>query len=221
MIICSDLSDVLIKGIYGFEKIVAARYGEDVAEKCLARHLETECYFHELLRGKMTEDEFWHIVLSEGDWPFGIPEIKGIFSKNLRGVIPGTLDVYRRIVAHPCSLVNQHGMALSGRPEIYIVSDHIEERLDEVKSYHPNVFALVSKAFWSCELGMLKRDDDFFPRFLRIIDVPKDEIIFIDDNAFNTTAAAQAGIASIRFENATQLETVMKEYGFRFADATR
>ena len=221
MIICSDLSDVLIKGIYGFEKIVAARYGEDVAKKCWVRFLEVENYFRDLLRGEMAEDEFWRIVLSEGTWPFGLSEIKGIFSKNLQGVVPGTLDVYRRIVSHPCSLVNHHGMALSGRPEIYIISDHIEERLDEVKGYHPDVFSLVSKTFWSCELGMIKMDDNFFPRFLRIIDVPKDEIIFIDDNSLNTTAAAQAGIASIRFENATQLETVMKEYGFQFAEATR
>ena len=46
--------------------------------------------------------------------------------------------------------------------------------------------------------------------------MPVDEIIFIDDNAYNTTAASLAGITSIRFENARQLEEDLEEYGFEF-----
>ncbi len=220
MVILTDLSDVLIKGIYGIDKLVAERYGADAGKRSWERHLEIEEDFRELLRGGMSEDDYWRLFMQKGNWPFSIQDIKDLFSENLKITIPETLKVYQRIVSYPYSLLDADGMAVSGMPEIYIVSDHITERLDEIHRYHPGVFTVASKEFWSCEIGMIKSDDGFFPQLLRILDLPEDEVIFIDDSAMNTTAAALAGLATIRFENATQLETVLKEYGFRFASKT-
>ena len=217
MVILTDLSEVLIHGISGAEDIAAARYGKDVADACLSRHLEIEEDFRELLRGGMAEDDYWCRFMQEGKWPFGIQELKAIFSENLQKTIPGTLEVYQRIVSSPCSLRNPDSMAQSGIPEIYLVSDHIAERIDELHDYHPDIFAVISKEFWSCEIGRIKMDPGFFPQLLRSLDLSSDEAIFIDDNANNTTAAALAGISSIRFENPTQLKTVLGEYGFQFA----
>ena len=219
MVILTDLSDVLIHGLYGIEEVLARRYGKDIASKFWQRHLETEEDFHELMRGGMSEDEYWCRLIREGDWPFGIQEIETIFSGNLMKDVPGTLDVYQRITAFPRSLVDSHTI-IDGRPEIYIVSDHIEERIDEIYQYHPDIFAMAKKAFWSCEFGNLKRDEIFFLRLLRILDTPLNEIVFIDDNAYNTTAASLVGIPIILFENAKQLEESLKKYGFKFAPST-
>ena len=220
MVILTDLSDVLIQGFYGVGEIIATHYGKDVAEACWARHLEVEEVLRELLRGNMSEDEYWHIFLEKDRWPFGIQGIKEIFSESLQETIPGTLKVYQRIIAFPCYTRNPDSMAISGMPEIYLVSDHIAERLDEIHSYHPEIFRVVSKEFWSCEIGRIKTNLDFFPRLLRVIDIKPEEAIFIDDNANNTTSASLSGISSIRFENAKRLEVSLKEYGFQFAPAT-
>lgn len=216
MVILTDLSDVLIHGISGVEKTFAERYGKDIAKAFWQRHLETERDFHELMRGGMKEDAYWRLVMQGRDWPFGIQEIKSIFSENLKKTIPGTLSVYQRIVAFPRS-VRRTWSLIDGAPEFYIVSDHIEERLGEIHRYHPDVFALAEREFWSCDFGEIKRDETFFPQLLRMLDLPLDEIIFIDDNAYNTTAASLADITTIRFEDAEQLEDTLKAYGFVFS----
>ena len=216
MVILTDLSDVLIHGLYGVDKILAKHYGKNAAETFWQRHLETEEDFRELMRGNMSEDDYWRLLLQGNDWPFGIQEIKDIFSENLRRDIPGTLGVYQRIITHPRSLRHRYDVLL-GTPEIYIISDHIEERIEEIYQYHPDIFNVAQKAFWSCELGNIKMDETFFPQLLRVFDMPIDEFIFVDDNAYNTTAASLAGIASIYFKNAKQLEKTLEAYGFEFA----
>ncbi|MBR3254331.1 hypothetical protein IKF88_01190 [Candidatus Saccharibacteria bacterium] len=216
MVILTDLSDVLIHGLYGADEIIAERYGKNVAEAFWQRHLETEEDFRELMRGKMSEDDYWQRLLQGDDWPFGIREIEDVFSENLRRDVPDTLQVYQRITSHPRSLLHRHDILL-GAPEIYIISDHIEERIEEIYQYHPDIFKVAQKTFWSCELGNIKMDEAFFPQLLRVFDMPIDEFIFVDDNAYNTTAASLAGIASIYFKNAKQLEKTLRAYGFEFA----
>ena len=217
MVILSDLSDVLIKGIYGTEEIIAERYGVEVAKRYQERRLEVNEDFRELLRGGIGEDDYWRLFMHERIWPFDIQEVKAIFSENLKKTVPETLKVYERIVAFPDSLRDPDGMAISGMPEIYIVSDHIAERIEEIYAYHPGVFAVTSKEFWSCDIGKIKMDDGFFPQLLRALDLSTDEVIFVDDDAYNTTAASLDGITSIRFESADQLEESLSEYGFCFA----
>lgn len=217
MVIFSDLSEVLINGMCGTEEIVAARYGKEVAKVFSTRHAELmEEEFRELLRGNMKENEYWRIFLLEGHLPFGIDEAKEIFSENLKKVVPGTLDVYRRIVSCPKSL-HRPGITIAEKPEIVIVSDHISERIGEIHRYHPDIFELTTREFWSCESGQLKADSQFFEQLLRVLDLKPDEAIFIDDSAYNTTAASLAGITSIFFRNATKLEAELEEYGFHFA----
>lgn len=135
-------------------------------------------------------------------------------------MVDGTLDVYQRITAYPVSSAGPSFGMESGRPPIYIVSDHIRERLPEVMEYHHDLFEFVDKVIWSCDMGKIKADDDFFPTLLEDEGLKTSEVIFVDDFVNNTRSAARAGIMSIQFLNATQLETVLKNYGFEFAPKT-
>ena len=216
MVILTDLSDVLIHGLYEIEGIFAERYDRNVARIFGQRHLETEEDFNELMRGKMREDDYWRLFMQGYSWPCDIQEIKSVFSENLRKTVPGTLNVYRRIIAYPRSFRRMHSI-IEGKPEIYIVSDHIKERSSEIHDYHPDIFALAEGEFWSYEFGHVKKDDSFFPRLIRFLNVPLDEIIFVDDSAYNTTSATLAGITSVYFEDANQLENNLRQYGFKFA----
>ena len=220
MVILTDLSDVLIHGLYEIEGIFAERYDQNVARIFGQRHLETREDFNELMRGKMREDEYWYLFMQGYSWPCDIQEIKSTFSENLKKTVPGTLDVYQRIIASPRSFRRMHSI-IEGRPEIHIVSDHIRERFDEIHRYHPDIFDLADKEFWSYEFGHVKKDDSFFPRLLRFLNLPPDEVIFVDDSAYNTTSATLAGITSIYFENAQQLERELGQYGFQFAPSVQ
>lgn len=60
MVILSDLSEVLIMGLYDLEKMIAKYYGEAVGEAFLARRHEIyEDTFVEVLRGHCSEDAYW------------------------------------------------------------------------------------------------------------------------------------------------------------------
>ena len=164
----------------------------------------------------MSEDVYWRLFLHKGSWPFGMYEIEDMLSENMRRRVPGTLSVYQKIIASPKSLYSPNGHLIYGTPEIYLVSDHISERIGELHHLHPDVFEEFSKEFWSCESGQLKSDPRFFQQLLRATGLTQGEVIFIDDSAYNTTAAAEAGITSIYFKNAAQLQAELEEYGFVF-----
>ena len=220
MILLTDLSEVLIKGMSGVEEIFDKWYGPPASHAFLARHLEVEeIAFRNLLRGRMTEDTYWkNFAKGCHEWHFHANNLEKAISINIQKTIPGTLDVYKRITSYPDMLPSRN--IIDGRPEIYLVSDHIKERIEELHGYHPEVFEIISREFWSCESGKLKADDGFFEQLMRVIDVSLKEVIFIDNSEYNTTAASLAGITSIHFKSAEQLESALKEYGFGFAPKT-
>ncbi|MBQ3348275.1 HAD-IA family hydrolase [Candidatus Saccharibacteria bacterium] len=223
MIILTDLSEVLIRGVIGADQYIKERYGVKVAESCVLRHRAINERFCDMLRGRLTEDQYWETFFSGHSWPFGVEEAKAALSWNLAQAIPDTLKVYQEIIAYPRSNEDKRlGMA-EGMPTIYLVSDHITERLDQIKALHPGIFKVVKREFWSCELGQIKRDPGFFENLLEKEHLRPEEVIFIDDNVANIATASRLGVPGIRFQNATQLRTVLREtYGFVFAgDAER
>lgn len=222
MVILTDLSEVLISGFYGIENILGDRFAVSpegkaaLAKKLWERHLVTNHVFLELLRGKITEDEYWQEFFQGEQWVFGLEEAKAAFSANMRHVIPGTLELYQRITRHPHTLTR--GYYVYGRPTVYIVSDHIDSRINEIKAEHPDIFRVATDQFWSCDIGMVKQDPGFFAWLLDETGLDPGEVIFIDDNATNVLAALNVGIAGIKFENYRQLEVILREqYDFAFA----
>ena len=219
MVIFSDLSDVLISGLDEAINIVTARYGEAVKVKCWHKLYNAQKDFGELMRGKISEAEFCRRFLFKGDWPFEARDIRRIFSESFKKKIPGTLDVYLRITSHPRS--SGDGVLSIGRPDIYIVSDHIAECIPEIMSDHPDIFALTKGQFWSCETGKLKRDAGLFADLLAQLNLRPEEVVLVDDNPANIKAANAVGIDGIRFHTkssaaADKLEHDLRKRGFGF-----
>lgn len=155
--------------------------------------------------------------MEEGEWPFGVEDIKRCVSENLKRVVPGTIALYRSIAAFPASF-DEGAQIIQGRPEIFIVSDHLAERVPELKSYHPDLFEMVSREYWSCDTGRLKGDSGFFVDFLKDFNLNAKECLFIDDYERNIGMAEEAGIEAIQFESAEQLKADMEKLGFRFSE---
>lgn len=215
MIILTDLSEVLIHGMQGTEKIVEERYGERTGEKFYKRCIEMQELFLSLLRGNICEDVYWLDFIAEDYWPFNHIDAKEMFGQNLaRPRIPGTLETYKSIKSYPERIGSKTMM--EGCPKIYIVSDHVLGRVKQVKDLHPEIFEAVDGEFWSCDMGMVKSDKGFFDAVQKSLGIETDEIVFVDDWAKNTNAARRRKITSIDFRDPVQLTCELKELGFTF-----
>ncbi len=223
MIIFTDLSEVLIRGIYGTEDIVGSLYGLENAKKFLARRHEVNDKILDLFRDKFEEDEYWKYFLSGSELSidFSIDKLRKVLSRNIKKTVPGTLDLYLSISSHPES-ISKEGIPsenkLDGRPDIYIVSDHIRGRVGQIKDYHPRVFKNVEGEYWSFDIGHVKGDKEFFPKVLEMSKIPVEKIVFIDDIETNIKSARRNGIYSIQFYNAEQLKTDLSKIGFTFLE---
>lgn len=217
MIILTDLSEVLIRGVYGIDEKIEEIYGKEVGDEFAIRRQQTEALFYVLMRGKITEDKFWKEVLDDScDWPFGINEVKEFISDNMKQVIPGTLDVFKRIIEYP-KTTGYIPKRIKGQPEIWLVSDHIRERREEIEALHPEIFELTSKQCWSFDYDMIKRDVGYFEYLLYSNNLQPNEVILIDDQLRNACHAHRAGINDIVFEDAAKLERDLRKCNFRFA----
>lgn len=219
MILLTDLSDVLIGGLNDTAELINEKFGRTASFGCWWRYRQTRNSFNKLLRGELSEDEYYRIFFEDCRFPFTEDELYKCFSKAFQVENRGVLSVYQRIIAHPRLLSSGAGM-IKGRPDIYIVSDHIAERVDEIKDYHPEIFSLMKGEFWSFDLGMIKKDPGFFQAVLKKLGVGPNEVVFIDDKATNTEAAAKTSIANITYKNPRQLEEQLREFGFVIASAT-
>lgn len=217
MIILTDLSEVLIHGLQGTEEIVNEKYGERTADKFYRRMMDIEVdnCFRNLLRGYIKEETFWIEFLSEDYWPFDYKGAEKLFGENLqRPRINGVLEVYSSIASYPERIGQTEKK--TGRPEIWIISDHIRERIPGLHEYHNDIFTITSKEIWSCEIGKVKGDEGFFEGILKDNDLQPEDVLFIDDWDRNTKAAGKLGIQCIEFKSAEQLKNGLIALGFEF-----
>lgn len=171
------------------------------------RFAENYPYFNDLMRGAITESMYWNIY-SESQFrqnTLPVSYIKELFALNMQRTVPGTLDLYRKLV-----LPNRQ------RPSYFIVSDHIKEYSDLVKKWHPDIFEWADGVFWSYDYGGIKQDEDFFIGFLQKNNFNKNNVIFIDDSIRNIKNAEKAGILSFHFSDSKDLKGKLAKYGFFF-----
>ncbi len=221
MIILTDLSDVLIGGLSDAARIIGEKYGAGTSAKCLKRIQETQDGFNAVLRGQMKEADYYRVFFAGCHFCFGYNDMNRVFSEAFKISVPGTLKLYQRIISHPSSLAPDASTQF-GMPAIFIASDHISERIPEIKRLHPEIFRVVTDAFWSCEFYSLKSDPGFFSRLLSLTfcDMNPQEFIFVDDNQKNVEAAERVGIKAIRFTDAVSLEAALRNLGFVIASPT-
>lgn len=65
----------------------------------------------------------------------------------------------------------------------------------------------------SCEMGLEKPDPKAYELLLKTIDLPAEEIVFIDDKQENVEAAKKVGIDAILFESPQQLRNELVKRG--------
>ena len=105
-----------------------------------------------------------------------------------------------------------HDLAVSGK---YLVGTLNNESrlLHEYRMKKFGISEYLDIQLCSAFLGMRKPDADIYQRALDILSVPGERVIFIDDRANNTAAAAAAGMHAIQFFAEDQLRHNLAELG--------
>lgn len=181
-----DLSEVLIAGLCGIERPLAARLQVDaqtILPAFAGQLLEDLCC------GRLSEDEYLARILQRERWNIAAPEVKRIIRDNFHQRVPGMEELVMQ-------LARQH--------ELILVSDHAAEWVAYIQGIHP--FLSIFKArFFSFELKQIKREPSTFRKVLDAIARKPEHCLLVDDSAPNLSAAVSIGIPGVRFTSADVL----------------
>lgn len=75
---------------------------------------------------------------------------------------------------------------------------------------------LFDREFYSCRVGLMKPDPEYFRAVLREIDLPAGRVLFLDDREVNVQAAHQVGLRAAVFVVESGLEALhrtLREFG--------
>ena len=188
-----DLSEVIISGYHGTDKLIEKRYGIK-ADEFLKRKEKVNNIFLEAMRGKVTEEQYLKELINVQEWKISVQDMKDIIRENLNVPVQGTLEIIKK---------------LKRKYKLILLSDHIKEWADYILKNNTDL-DIFDEKFFSYELKRIKQDTDTFKVILEQLKINAKETIFIDDYQINIDMAKEQGIEGILFLNASQLENELK-----------
>ncbi len=224
MEILTDFLGTMTLGEDGFIKTVSGRspIREDKFRIFFEKVLKSK--LNQLLRGRVTEDELWDEVMKAIRVCFCVNEatmnaskFKTMFYETVKVPIPDILDIYQRILYYPMR-PGKNGKMGKGMPDITIVSNIAEDMIPLVRRWHPDFFEIVKNEIWSCKVDQILTDPGFFKFLTMGLEEDADEYLFISRDEKAVSLARDAGIPSVHFQNARQLEKEMTQLGFMFSE---
>ena len=192
-----DLSEVIISGYRGIEEVVLeSQYGTFENQKILENEVDLDSMrenevFLNLLRGKLTEEEYLNHVLKNKNWNVSVEQLKIAIRQNLNRPIPGTMEIVKQLKA-------------KGKYQLILLSDHAREWMEYIEEKNKDL-KIFDKKIFSYDIGAVKSDEQTFKTVLEQAGIVADETLLIDDYEKNVKNAEAVGIHGIVFENAEQL----------------
>ena len=209
-----DLSEVIISGYRGIEEVVLeSQYGTFENQKLLENEADLDSMrenetFLNLLRGKLTEEEYLNHVLKNKNWNVSVEQLKTAIRQNLNQPIPGTMEIVK--IPGTMEIVKQ--LKAKEKYQLILLSDHAREWMEYIEEKNKDL-KIFDKKIFSYDIGAVKSDKQTFKTVLEKVAIVADETLFIDDYEKNVKNAEAVGIHGIVFENAEQLrKTLSSEY---------
>ena len=196
-----DLSEVIISGYRGIEEVVLeSQYGTVGNQKLLENEADLDSMrenetFLNLLRGKLTEEEYLNYVLRNKNWNVSIEQLKTAIRSNLNKPVPGTMEIVKELKA-------------KGNYQLILLSDHTREWMEYIEENNKDL-KIFDKKIFSYDIGAVKSDEQTFKTVLEKAAIVADETLFIDDYEKNVENAEAVGIHGIVFKNADQLRKIL------------
>ena len=191
-----DLSEVIISGYHGVEKILEQQYA--IPEEAWERQrLSKNELFLNLMRGNLSEEAYLEELLQGTNWNISIEQLKTAIRSNLNRPVPGTMKVVRE---------------LKGKYQLILLSDYVREWMKYIEERNEDL-RIFDKKIFSYNIGITKSEVETFETVLEQTKIVANETLFIDDYEKNVKNAEAVGIHGIVFENAEQLrKTLSSEY---------
>lgn len=155
--------------------------------------------YGDLEEGTLPADEFRRIVLRDSK-PGAMPEqVDEAMSHILVGIAPYKAEMLRR---------------LSASYELYMLSNnnpiclpYSRKMFEEVGAPLEDIF---KKCYFSFEMKALKPSEAFYKAVLDDIDLPAEQLLFIDDSQVNVDSAVAAGLPSVYYKPGGDLEALVE-----------
>lgn len=187
-----DMSEVIISGYHGVEKILEQQYA--IPEEAWERQrLSKNELFLNLMRGNLSEDAYLEELLQGTNWNISIEQLKTAIRLNLNRPVPGTMKVVRE---------------LKGKYQLILLSDYVREWMKYIEERNEDL-RIFDKKIFSYNIGTTKSEVETFETVLEQTKIVADETLFIDDYEKNAKNAEAVGIHGIVFENAEQLRKIL------------
>ncbi len=181
-----DLSEVLIAGLIGVEKELAPLV--NLSEGDFLKSLWIDS-FKELMKGKISEDEYLEDVFKKNNWKADKELFKAVIRKNFHNEVEGMIGLIEE---------------LSKKYRLILLSDHAKEWIEYIDKIHP-FLSLFDEKYFSFQSGEIKREKRAFELLLNENKLLASECLFIDDSSTNVRVAEELGLNVIRFESVQQL----------------
>ena len=182
-----DLSEVLISGLIGVEKELAPLV--NLSDDKLLKGLWTDS-FKELMKGKISEDEYLDDIFERNNWEADKELFKEIIRKNFHNEVEGMIGLIAK---------------LNKNYKLILLSDHAKEWKEYIDKIHP-FLSLFDKKYFSFQTGEIKREKRVFDLLLSENNLSASDCLFIDDSLTNIHVAEKIGLNVIRFESVQQLK---------------
>ena len=188
-----DLSEVLISGLIGIEKELAPLV--NLSEDKFLRGLWTDS-FKELLKGKISEDEYLNDIFERNKWETNKELFKAIVRKNFHNEVEGMIGLITELNKN-CKLI--------------LLSDHAKEWIEYIDKIHP-FLNLFDKKYFSFQSGEIKREKRAFELLLNENNLSAAECVFIDDSPTNIMVAKEVGLITIQFNGIVNLKKQLMKH---------
>ena len=190
------MSEVIISGYHGVEKILEQQYAIPEEEWERQRLSKNELFLN-LMRGNLSEEAYLEELLQGTNWNISIEQLKTAIRSNLNRPVPGTMKVVRE---------------LKGKYQLILLSDYVREWMKYIEERNEDL-RIFDKKIFSYNIGTTKSEVETFETVLEQTKIVANETLFIDDYEKNVKNAEAVGIHGIVFENADQLrKTLSSEY---------
>ena len=191
-----DMSEVIISGYHGVEKILEQQYAIPEEEWERQRLSKNELFLN-LMRGNLSEEAYLEELLQGTNWNISIEQLKTAIRSNLNRPVQGTMKVVRE---------------LKGKYQLILLSDYVREWMKYIEERNEDL-RIFDKKIFSYNIGTTKSEVETFETVLEQTKIVANETLFIDDYEKNVKNAEAVGIHGIVFENAEQLrKTLSSEY---------